>query len=207
MQERGPATLRRGWSIGLAAVLLAGLLAAGWTWWQQRPFPLPEGTDMAGAPAPTFSLTDQFGKPLALADLRGRLVVLTFIDSRCTDVCEFQARELAQVRDALGPQREQVALVAINANPRATGVADVLAYSRQFRMAERWYFLTADPAALERVWKDYYVGVQVDAQGQVTHQVAVYIIDGRGRERALLLPRGEPIIRADRILADLRPLL
>lgn len=198
----------RKWMIaGLAAVLLLGAAAGGWAWWRLRPFALPEGANLEGRPAPAFALTDQFGKPLALADLRGRVVLLTFIDSHCTDVCEFTATELLKAQTALGAQRGQVSIVAVNVNARYNSVGDVLDYSRRFHMDERWYFLTGDATALQQVWKDYYIGVEVGPRGDVTHQVAVYVIDQRGRQRALLLPHTDPMIRFEQILADVRPLL
>src|SRR5947209_9460856 len=45
------------------------------------------GFSMAGDLAPDFTLVDQFGHPATLSSLRGREVVLAFIDSRCKDVC------------------------------------------------------------------------------------------------------------------------
>ncbi|HWX64545.1 SCO family protein, partial [Bradyrhizobium sp.] len=38
-------------------------------------------------PAPTFTLTSQDAKPVALADLRGKVVALTFIYTDCPDIC------------------------------------------------------------------------------------------------------------------------
>ena len=40
------------------------------------------GFPMPGDPAPAFTLVDQFGHPVTLSSLRGREVVLAFIDSR-----------------------------------------------------------------------------------------------------------------------------
>src|SRR5438067_7576492 len=38
-------------------------------------------------PAPNFMLSDQFGRPVSLSSYRGKVVILSFDDSRCTTVC------------------------------------------------------------------------------------------------------------------------
>src|SRR5437588_7744800 len=45
------------------------------------------GFPMTGDVAPDFKLIDQFGQTVTLSSLRGREVVLAFIDSRCTTLC------------------------------------------------------------------------------------------------------------------------
>ena len=47
--------------------------------------------------AADFSLTDQHGQPFHLADSRGKVVVLCFIYTHCTDICPFIS---VKVRDA-----------------------------------------------------------------------------------------------------------
>ena len=56
---------------------------------------------MAGNPAPDFTLVDQFGHPVTLSSLRGREVVLAFIDSRCKDVCPLTAQIMYDARARL----------------------------------------------------------------------------------------------------------
>ena len=79
------------------------------------------GIPIGGRPAPGFALVDQFGRRVALRSLRGREVVLAFIDSRCTTVCPLTAAILRGALRRLGAgASRRVALVAVNANPTAT---------------------------------------------------------------------------------------
>ena len=58
----------------------------------------PVATWAAGArPAPDFRLTDQNGKPFSLSDLRGRPVIVTFLDPLCRNFCPLEARTLKTV--------------------------------------------------------------------------------------------------------------
>ena len=59
-------------------------------------------------PAPHFTLTDQHGKMVSLASLRGHAVALTFLDPVCTSDCPLIAQEFRQTDQRLGhpgPQR------------------------------------------------------------------------------------------------------
>lgn len=182
-------------------LLLAVVLTLGW---QRRP--LPYGTDLRGTAAPAFSLQDQSGNRVALGDLRGKVVLLTFIDSHCTDICPLTAQTLARVQDSLSDRADAVAVVAVNLNPHYNRVQDVLAFSRKVRMDQRWHFLTGSPAELQQVWHDYFVDVAKVSETEVYHNSAVYVIDGRGRQRALFSGVEDSAL-AQQIVADVRSLL
>src|SRR5256714_11777676 len=142
------------------------------------------GFPMAGDPAPDFSLIDQFGHPVTLSSLRGREVVLAFIDSRCKTLCPLTAEIMYDARARLSSSaNSRVALVAINANPAATSVATVQAWSINHGMLHQWLFLTGTAQQLQSVYHQYGLYDQVTSDGQVTHDPAMYIIDASGRER------------------------
>jgi hypothetical protein len=67
----------------------------------------------------------------------------------------------------------------VDANPDATKVSDVMAYSRAHGMVNQWDFLTGSPAQLKAVWKAYNIEVQIEA-GQIDHTPALYVINSRG---------------------------
>src|SRR5215469_8876568 len=53
--------------------------------------------------APQFTLTSQDGKPFALADLRGKAVVVAFIYTECPDICPMLTQKMVEIQDELGP--------------------------------------------------------------------------------------------------------
>src|SRR5580658_758071 len=144
------------------------------------------GTSLGGQRAPDFRLRNQFGQPMSLSQFRGKVVVLSFEDSECTTVCPLTTQSMLQAKQMLGAAGNQVQLLGVDANPTATSVADVLAYSRVHGMVNQWDFLTGSVAQLKAVWSAYHIAVQIE-QGQIDHTPALFVIDQRGREQKLYL--------------------
>src|SRR5690242_15858504 len=86
-------------------------------------------------PAPEFRLTDQHGRTVTLASLRGKVVLLTILDDTCTSDCPLIAQEFRAAGQMLGADSRQVELVAINYNPIYTQVSYIQAFDRQEGLA------------------------------------------------------------------------
>jgi cytochrome oxidase Cu insertion factor (SCO1/SenC/PrrC family)/thiol-disulfide isomerase/thioredoxin len=147
---------------------------------------LDSGTSVGARPAPNFTLRDQFGRRTSLSQYRGKVVLLGFEDSRCTTICPLTTTAMLDAKRMLGAAGSQVALLGVDANPTATSVGDVLAYSQMHGMTSHWRFLTGPVPQLKRVWKDYAIESQI-IHGQIDHTPALYVIDPQGRERELFL--------------------
>jgi cytochrome oxidase Cu insertion factor (SCO1/SenC/PrrC family) len=142
------------------------------------------GFPMAGNLAPDFTLTDQFGHTMALSSLRGHEVVLAFIDARCKTLCPLTAQIMYDARAQLGSSASsRVDLVAVNANPTATSIPEVQAWSINHGMLHQWLFLTGTAQQLQSVYRVYNVYVQVSTNELVEHDPIMFIIDPQGHER------------------------
>jgi protein SCO1/2 len=140
---------------------------------------LDPGTKLSGA-APAFTLTDQFGQRVSLHSLRGKVVVVSFNDPECTTICPLTTTALLHAKELLGPAGGNVELVGIGANPQATEVKSVRAYSQAHRMMHKWRFLTGSLPELKRVWRAYGIEAAV-VNGSIDHTPATYVIDSSGR--------------------------
>ncbi|HEV3295877.1 MAG TPA: SCO family protein [Streptosporangiaceae bacterium] len=147
---------------------------------------LDPGTSLGSRTAPDIRLENQFGQPMSLSQFRGKVVVLAFVDSECTTVCPLTTVSMVQARELLGAAGDQVQLLGVDANPSATSVHDVMAYSQAHAMVNQWDFLTGSLAQLRAVWQAYHIYVQIQA-GQIDHTPALYVIDQQGREREIYL--------------------
>ncbi|MFQ5899062.1 MAG: SCO family protein [Candidatus Methylomirabilia bacterium] len=134
-----------------------------------------------------FTLRDQFGQPVRLADLRDRVRVLTFLYTSCPDVCPLVAGKLRRAYELLEDPSE-VAFLAVTVDPERDTEARVYEYSEQYGMLDRWQFLIGTHESLQPLWDYYWVGqVSKEATGSYTvrHTTPIHLIDRRGRIRVV----------------------
>ena len=69
-------------------------------------------------PASEFTLTSQQGKRIALKDLRGKVLAITFIFASCTDTCPLLTAKMAGIQNRLGSDfGPKVFFVSITVDP------------------------------------------------------------------------------------------
>lgn len=150
----------------------------------------------ANDPAPPFALTDQDGNPLALADLRGKAVLLDFVYTNCPGPCPILTGLHVEVQRALDPAlRDRVQFVSISLDPLNDTPAALRDYARK-RGADtaNWSFLTGPKEQVDAVLRAYGVGSAREADGTISHLVVTFLIDGEGRivERFIGLEGHDP---------------
>src|SRR5215216_1945954 len=138
--------------------------------------------DLDGSPAPRIRLRDARGRTVDSARLAGRPYLVTFVYTRCADVCPIVGSEIAAALERLGARARDVAVLALSVDP--------LGGMRR----------------LTPIWRDWFV---VPRAGALTdprrHDASVWLVDARGRLRGRW-SGGEPIAPAD-VAHDLRALL
>ncbi len=143
---------------------------------------------LAGAPAPAIALQDQNGAPWTLSSDRGRVVVLTFFNAPCNDICPILATEITEAKNLLGPQ-QNVDFVVVNSDPLDTSVGPGPAAVAGSGSPNTFQFLNGPLAQLNSTWSHYGVTVTVQRSTQlVTHNNIMYFIDPQGRARFLATP-------------------
>jgi cytochrome oxidase Cu insertion factor (SCO1/SenC/PrrC family) len=148
------------------------------------------GCTYLGTPAPGFTLTDQTGRVVSLAHLRGEVVILEFMDPVCTDICPIVSAEFERANDILGSASTGVAFVGVNVNQYRRSPADLRSYSAKHGLSSlrNWYFLTGSTPQLRSVWARYGITVEPNPDGDVVHTSVVYFIDPGGRIRFAAFP-------------------
>ena len=134
-------------------------------------------------PASPFRLTDQHGRAVTLASLRGKAVLLTFLDPVCTSDCPLIAQEFKAAGAQLGSTDSQVELVAVVANPTYYGVQFTQAFDRQEGLSTvpNWLYLTGSLTQLQQIWATYGVDVQdLPAGAMSAHNDLAFVIDRTG---------------------------
>ncbi len=143
------------------------------------PVLVPVGTTM-----PDFELTDQDGKPVRLSALKGKVVAVTFIYSRCPlpDYCPRMIENFKAVRARFADRMNRdLVFLTISFDPRYDTPEVLTKYAASQRAGgPGWHFLTGDPAKIERVCNAF--GIQYWAEeGLITHSLQTAIIDREGR--------------------------
>jgi len=135
-------------------------------------------------PAPGFRLVNQDGTTVTLASLRGKVVLMTFLDPVCTTDCPLIAQEFKDTWRLLGAASRQVELVAVVANPTYRATEFTRAFDQQEGLATvpDWLYLTGTLPQLEKVWDDYGVTVEdLPAGAMSAHDDIAVVIDRTGQ--------------------------
>jgi protein SCO1 len=153
----------------------------------QPAVPSQGGFDGAALPgskvAPGFSLSDQYGRKVSLATLRGGPVVLAFLYARCGGPCVLIAQQIRGALDELGEQ--PVAVVIVSADPGGDTPASVRRFLAEVSLSGRAHYLTGDASRLSAIWRAYGVRPASAGAGTFAKYATVRLLDSRGRERVL----------------------
>ena len=169
----------------LALALIAGGVAY-FSLWLPKNDQVYEGTELSGA-AHEFQLMDQNGSSVSLSDFQGKVVVLTFMDSKCTDTCPITVVHFREVYKRLDKsEADQVVFLGVNVNAEASTVKDVLETTQAWHLDEipEWHFLTGNQDVLEPIWKEYGVSaVHSHDTSSIMHTPGTFLIDRSGQQR------------------------
>ena len=183
-------------------------------------------------PATPFELENQLGQSISLADHEGKVVLLTFLYTRCPDVCPLVTSQLRDTYQILGSDANDVAFIAVSVDPERDTVEAAYEFSERWGMTASWDFLVGDRNELSGVWSAYYIDPSTSSDshegedgtpGQhavqkgppngliedvtesylVTHSTPAFLIDGDGIVRIVFTPPFEP----EDIAHDIRVLL
>jgi cytochrome oxidase Cu insertion factor (SCO1/SenC/PrrC family) len=136
--------------------------------------------------APGFTLRSSAGRLIALRSERGRIVLLTFLDSRCRRECPLEGRTLSQVQRDLRRTNVPVSLLVVTVDPWGDTRKSIRTFVREARWTLPWHWLGGSPSELRPVWRAYEIGVK-RVPGDIVHSVVLYVIDSRGYERTAYL--------------------
>ncbi|HET9492511.1 MAG TPA: SCO family protein [Methylomirabilota bacterium] len=165
----------------------------------QSPEPLPR----IGA-APDFTLTTQNGGRLRLDDLRGNVVVMTFIYASCVDTCPLLTAKLAALAPRLRAGAAGVHFLGVTVDPERDTPDILHEYARRHGLGRQWTFLTGNPAEIREVARRYGVYFRKSERGDVDHTFLTSLIDPSGILRVQYMGvRFDP----DEMLRDVRSLL
>jgi protein SCO1 len=156
--------------------------------------PQVAGADAVPArPAPPIDLTDQYGKRIDLAKLKGRPVLVAFLYTHCTDLCPIVAGKLHTAYSHL-KKSERPIFLAVSVDPSHDTPASAATFNKRHRTVGEIDWLLGSAAELEAVWKAWGVKPEHNAKDpeEIEHNAEIFAIDPHGQIRALYPPSFKP---------------
>jgi protein SCO1 len=142
-----------------------------------------------GQRVPNFTLTDQAGQPVALSQFAGKVVLVSFMYTRCAlpNYCFRLSNNLGRVQkrfhDALG---RELILLSITFDPAHDQPAQLADYAKIWKAdAATWHMLTGPTAEVQNICRQFGVSAYPD-EGLMIHSLHTVIIDRQGKLAANL---------------------
>jgi protein SCO1/2 len=138
--------------------------------------------------APPLSLRNYKGERVNLDSYRGKAVLITFIYTKCPDVCPLITSNLRVSQNLMGKATAAKAqIIAVSVDPRGDTPKAVAAFLARHEMTGRMQYLVGSASELARTWKAWGVGSQRDVQHPdfVEHSGLIYGITASGKRTTL----------------------
>jgi protein SCO1/2 len=132
---------------------------------------------------PDFTLIDQLNRPVRLADLRGRVVAVDFIYTRCPlpDVCPRLSANFARLQSRFHEKMgRDLSLLSITIDPQYDTPQVLERYGRIWNTKEGWRLLTGPDAEIEVVARRFGMNYWPE-EGLITHTSETGVIGRDGR--------------------------
>lgn len=128
-----------------------------------------------------FALSDETGKRVRAQELKGKAVVLTFLDSQCQETCPVVAGLVADGLALLpGALQSSVAAIAISTDPAGDTAPSRRTFLRRHGAAGRLRYLSGPLSTLEPVWKGFQILSSHESGDDEVHSAPVRIYDPAG---------------------------
>ena len=145
-----------------------------------------------GEPVPDFKLLNQSGKIIHFSQFRGKVLLVTFIYTRCplADYCPRMSRNFARLNDLLASDFDLYSgthLLSISFDPKYDTPAVLRSYGSSYTgqyMQEKflhWDFAAPLQSDLSDVLQFFLVGITPEKDHTITHSLSTIVIDQQGK--------------------------
>ena len=161
----------------------------------QPPLPVKEDAATIGKQVPDFTLTNQDGEQVSLADFRGKPVAITFIYSECPipEFCILMSKNFSDAANEIAKNDEladDLRLLSISFDPKRDTPEKLKQYglgylgkdspAKDFKV---WQLLTGDDAKIRKIADFFGLRYEVDKNDktQFNHSLRTIVISPEGK--------------------------
>jgi len=155
-----------------------------------------EGTFLSNHEAREFSALDHKGRVISNLNHEADAALLTFLFTKCTDVCPIVTSSIKRALNLLEDPNE-VIVVVVTVDPSGDTLTEVQNYLAKWDLGNNWSYITGPEELVQPIWMSYFVNPQLDQsvknsletafsrKYKITHTSPVYILDSLGKARVV----------------------
>lgn len=147
---------------------------------------------------PEFALKDQHGRAFTRRDLDGKVWVVDFVFTSCPTICPELTQRMAWLVGELEAE-PGVSFLSVSVDPETDTPERLVAFQKKHgRESPRWFFVTGDPAVVEKTVLEGFKmalsrgGGHGDAN--IFHAERFLVLDKRGHVRGVFDSKGEGLV-------------
>jgi len=156
-----------------------------------------------GSELPNFTLADEANRPVTLSSLRGQVIAVDFMYTRCPlpDVCPRLSANFRRLQQRFG---NRLTLLSITIDPKFDTAEVLTRYAKLWKAdPSSWHFLTGTPAEVEAVAKSFGLFYFAE-EGSMTHTTETALIGRDGKLKGIVEGPGYAVSQlGDLIAAEL----
>lgn len=131
----------------------------------------PEGIRL-----PSFSLREHSGRVTRSDELQGKVVLVTFLDTQCTEACPVIAGQIGVGLELLSPdERNRVVALAVSSDPKEDTAPSVRTFMRRHHVEGQLRYLLGSERELQPVWEAFHVLPSADTGDDELHSAPLRI--------------------------------
>lgn len=185
----------------LGVIIIAIAAVNLWSVFGTKPEVVTEAVTIS---VPDFSLTNQQGEPLGLADMAGKIWIADFIFTNCPTICPAMTQEMARLQSEF--VADPVYFVSFSVDPERDTAEVLTRYAKAYGADDRrWHFLTGDKAHIYQLAEQGFSLAAGHKGSEILHSPRFVLVKADGNIHDYYDSRSKPAML--RLRRDVKTLL
>lgn len=148
---------------------------------------------------PPFTFTNQNGETITNDDFKGKVYIVEFFFTTCTDICPIMTQNMVKVQDAFFGN-PNVAIASISIDPAHDTPEVLKEYAKNHKITKpQWHLLTGEKEDVLKLSNEGFkiYAAEIEEDGIFEHSGFFALVDQNGNIRSRTDENGNPIIYYD----------